>query len=152
MKNLEENVIEWAREKGILEKSSVAKQALKSVEEIGELSAAIQKGDGDEIKMELGDVIVTVILLAYFTRRALNWDDAEIWADNAGDAFAELSLAVNAYIVLKDDKHLTAFVCSAYSLALCYNLSLEECLESAYAKISKRSGSMIDGLFVKEAQ
>ena len=71
-------------------------QALKMVAEVGELADAINKGDLDEANMELGDVIVTLILLAEM-----------------------------------------------------HGLSPALALQSAYEKISRREGKMINGVFVK---
>ena len=109
---LEPLVIEWAKEKGILEKATPFTQAKKTEEEVQELLEATehqQNGEKEfinikgklvnteeECKDALGDILVTII----------------IGAEMQG-------------------------------------LKLEDCLESAYNIISKRTGKMIDGQFVK---
>lgn len=57
-------VVEWAREKGILQVADAKSQALKMVSEVGELCDAIAKGDMVNIIDGLGDVAVTLIILA----------------------------------------------------------------------------------------
>lgn len=116
MKNyqeLEKLVIEWAHEKGIMEKATPLAQGLKTLEECDELLEALSaqksgltqfinsKGKmmntQEELKDALGDILVTIIIQS----------------------------------ALQD-------------------FSLEDCLEGAYNVISKRSGKMIDGTFVKD--
>ena len=65
MKNydeLEALVIEWAGEKGILEKATPDRQALKTLEECGELVQAVAKNDKEAIADALGDILVTIII------------------------------------------------------------------------------------------
>lgn len=110
---LETLVIDWAREKGILDKATPLAQAEKTFEEVQELIEAVEvqeegleefensKGKKvntkEEIKDALGDILVTIII------------------------GAELQ-----------------------------GLKLTDCLESAYNVISKRTGKMVNGQFVKD--
>lgn len=95
---LEALVIEWAENKGILEKATTAAQANKTMEECQELIDAIQDDNRDEISDALGDILVTIIIQAKMQ-----------------------------------------------------NMSLVECLEGAYNVITKRTGKMVNGQFVKDA-
>lgn len=61
---LNAQVIGWAEDKGILDKSDPKSQCLKSVSEMGELADAILAKDEAEIIDALGDVMVTLIILA----------------------------------------------------------------------------------------
>jgi NTP pyrophosphatase (non-canonical NTP hydrolase) len=110
---LELKVLEWAEEKGILDKATPLAQAKKTEEEVNELLEAVtsqQEGKqmftnskgfivntNDEIQDALGDILVTIIIGAKLQ-----------------------------------------------------GLKLEDCLQSAYDVISKRTGKMIDGQFVKD--
>ena len=110
---LEGKVIEWAKDKGILEKATPLAQASKTYEEVLELIEAVEvqeegeetfyniKGKlvktSEEVKDALGDILVTIIIQAEMQ-----------------------------------------------------GLKLEDCLESAYNVISKRTGVMKDGQFVKD--
>ncbi len=112
-KDLEPLIIQWAKEKGILEKATPLAQAKKTEEETYELLEAVEyqqqgvssftnsKGKlvntGEEIQDALGDILVTIII------------------------GAELQ-----------------------------GLKLEDCLQTAYDVISKRTGKMVDGQFVKD--
>lgn len=58
-------VIEWAKQKQIIGKASPSTQTLKAASEMGELCDAVIKGDRKHIQMEMGDVIVTLIILCH---------------------------------------------------------------------------------------
>lgn len=56
-------VEQWAKDKGLHEAES-SKQMLKTVEEVGEVAAALARGQQDELRDGIGDVVVTLIILA----------------------------------------------------------------------------------------
>lgn len=56
-------VEEWAKAKG-LDKAESSKQFLKIAEECGEVASALARGQVEELKDGIGDVIVTLIILA----------------------------------------------------------------------------------------
>lgn len=97
IKNMKNKVLEWAKQKGILDNATAEKQFLKTIEEIGEVSSALAKNNLDELEDGIGDVAVTLIILA------------------------ELK-----------------------------GLDFDKCLERAYNVISKRTGKMQNGIFVKD--
>lgn len=92
-----ENVRLWASAKGILTNGTVEKQALKTLEECGELVLAVGQNNKDEIIDSIGDILVTLIIQCEMQ-----------------------------------------------------DLRLEDCLESAYNVISKRTGKMVNGTFIKD--
>ena len=55
---------EWGREKGILKHSTPQDQFIKTVEEVGEIAAGLARGDKKQIMDSIGDVGVTLVLLA----------------------------------------------------------------------------------------
>lgn len=57
-------IVDWARERGILEKGTVASQYEKHVEEVGELGRALIENDQEKFADAVGDVMVTLIILA----------------------------------------------------------------------------------------
>lgn len=61
---LRNDVLVWAKEKGILKPENHLKQMGKMVSEVGELCDAIIKEDKTEQENELGDVFVTLIILS----------------------------------------------------------------------------------------
>ena len=54
----------WAESKGLLAPENSIKQALKMCEEAGEVAGALLKGDAHGLKLEIGDVLVTLAILA----------------------------------------------------------------------------------------
>lgn len=68
---LEALVIEWAENKGILEKATTAAQANKTMEECQELIDAIQDDNRDEVADALGDILVTIIIQAKMQNMSL---------------------------------------------------------------------------------
>ena len=54
----------WADEKQLLKPENSLKQFTKVVEEVGEVAAALAREDKDELKDGIGDVVVTLIILA----------------------------------------------------------------------------------------
>lgn len=94
---LQEKVLEWAEQKGILKQENYLKQYIKFNAEAGELGDAILELDAEKIIDAIGDVQVTIIILA-----------------------AQLGLNYN------------------------------ECLETAYNVIAKRTGKTSNGIFFKD--
>ena len=110
---LETKVIEWAHEKGILEKATPLAQARKTEEEVHELiEACVAQQNGNKtITNSKGKLV----------------DTKEELQDALGDIFVTIIIGAELQ-----------------------GLNLEDCLESAYNIISKRSGKMIGGQFVKD--
>lgn len=63
MNELVEKVEKWSSDKGLHE-SDPKSQFLKVAEEFGEIGAAMARSDDHELKDAIGDVIVTLIILA----------------------------------------------------------------------------------------
>jgi NTP pyrophosphatase (non-canonical NTP hydrolase) len=61
---LELKIIRWAEVRNIFKHATPNTQFLKTVSEMGELSDAILKRDHDGIRDGIGDVLVTLILVA----------------------------------------------------------------------------------------
>jgi NTP pyrophosphatase (non-canonical NTP hydrolase) len=60
----EQEVIQWALDKGIITPDNAKSQLLKSFEEMGEVARAVLKNNQEELIDGLGDVLVTLIILA----------------------------------------------------------------------------------------
>jgi NTP pyrophosphatase (non-canonical NTP hydrolase) len=60
----EQEVIQWALDKGIITPDNAKSQLLKSFEEMGEVARAVLKSNQEELIDGLGDVLVTLIILA----------------------------------------------------------------------------------------
>jgi len=88
---------DWADERGLYEHGDSKTQALKLVEEVGEIARAVLKDDIDEVVDGIGDAVVVLT-----------------------------------------------------NLAELHDVSIEECIASAYGVISKRTGKMVNGTFKKD--
>lgn len=115
---LAEDVRLWAHEKGIFDYSEVLKQLGKTAEELQELEAAIREWE------------------------IIDWNTQErppmSSIEEAGEAFDEVMLEMGDVLV-------TLIIAAEF-----LSVDLEDCLEMAYNKISKRKGEMRDGVFVKQ--
>jgi len=80
------HVLQWAKEKGLLEEGNQHAQMCKVTEEVGELAGAILKKDEEGIRDAFGDVLVTLVILA----KQMGVDETECFAE--------------AYEVIKDRK------------------------------------------------
>ena len=63
MNELVKLVEEWAKEKR-LDKAEPEKQMLKVIEEVGEVGAALARNNENDLRDGIGDVVVTLIILA----------------------------------------------------------------------------------------
>jgi len=88
---------DWADERGLYENGDPKTQALKLVEEVGEIARAVLKDDTDEIIDGIGDAVVVLT-----------------------------------------------------NLAELIGMPSEACIDEAYDVISKRTGKMVNGTFVKD--
>ena len=61
---IETKVLQWAKDRQIFAKATPYKQALKTLEECGELLHSIGQYNEAEIKDAIGDIIVTLIIQA----------------------------------------------------------------------------------------
>lgn len=149
MKTLHNNVLDWADNKGILENSSPLKQLTKTFEEASELVTALIQNDKPKIKDAIGDVQVTLIIL---NKLAL-----EIKEDNylqKSSIFKLINWLVEIFLNISKGKDVSHDIERAQKvlsdIAIENNLTLDECLKTAYSVISKRTGKMVDGVFVKD--
>lgn len=157
MKDLNDKIIQWAEDRGIFEKSSPIKQQRKTVEEMGELFEAVNKGNTDDIKMEIGDVYVTLVLQAKMNNAkirdvSLIVRSAGIGIDsipsNIGDITESLTDIDGASFSIESS--IRSAMVSLAGAAIDNDLTIIECVQAAYDKISKRKGDMKDGIFIKD--
>lgn len=60
--DLEMKVVQWGEARGIVQHSNNMAQAIKTLEEVGELLEAIHNGEKDAQKDAYGDILVTLII------------------------------------------------------------------------------------------
>lgn len=62
--HLRYSVLDWARQRNLLNPENAHKQMLKVTEEVGELAGAIAKNNTEDIIDAVGDTLVTIIILS----------------------------------------------------------------------------------------
>ena len=61
---LHEFIIKWANDRKIINPKNASNQFIKVTEELGEIAEGINKNNREQIKDSLGDILVTLIILA----------------------------------------------------------------------------------------
>ena len=162
-KELVNLVHQWAEEKGIHEKSDGIHQLYKTEEEVEEFISHTPKQE-EELSDDLGDIVVTLINYCYFK----GIDIAEIYNEinkpiphyrftkQYLDTLLESSLKVliysQEYMDQKSIIHNNVANVLQAVLEGCHFIGrpVEDCLSGAYEVISKRTGRMHNGQFVKD--
>lgn len=167
--NLQAQVVQWARDRNLIEGSTLQAQACKLWEEFGELATGVNKGRLDLALDGIGDclVVLTIMLEQLATHTALRVNPVR-------DKPTAPHLAPRTPDELPSTRHLLlraahslatlpilspTFECweivfASYDLQrIAYKLGTtpEACLQTAWNEIKDRKGRMIDGVFVKEA-
>ena len=165
MNDLNQLILKWADDKGILANGTPEGQLAKTLEELIETAQAVALYDliaesyhfNDEdanerlehVKDGIGDVYVTLVIHAKMNNFE-NIGIASIDELSNKEAFEQIGKCV---IDLMSFRHADTY---AYAnacldqLSMSHRLKLNECVEHSYNVISKRSGKMIDGVFVKD--
>ena len=110
---LEQKVLNWAEEKGILDKATPLAQANKTLEEVNELIEAVAAQQEGKTN--------------FVNSKGILVNTKEEIMDALGDVFVTIIIGAELQ-----------------------GLKLEDCLQSAYDVISKRTGVMRDGQFHKD--
>lgn len=149
MKELEEKIITWADDKGIIESSTPLKQLTKTFEEATELIVSLVNKDQAEIMDAIGDVNVTLIILNKLSE--VKVEDGSL---GNSKVFFMLNWLVEIFKKVCQNKEVRIDIVRAQE-ALGYvakenGLTLDKCTQEAYEIISKRTGKMENGVFVKD--
>lgn len=164
MEELKLKVIDWAKDRGILDKGTALSQGTKVLEECLELVVADLNKDEAEVKDAVGDILVTVILKCEMLKKS--WGKVEFLElleyaikdleGISGKTFPSdiLEGATILYQCVETDISPTHSVRDVLAFLLSYckqnGIDPRECLQGAYDVISKRKGKMVNGVFVKD--
>ena len=160
---------EWAKERGIFDKSTPFDQLLKTHEEVGELIKACYDNDKPAIQDAIGDVLVTLINYCYKKRidvleqinEVLNFerkitDSKVVLALSIQNSLTRLMNANFRLLRIGGETPFLYFyeiitmIGYLDDIAFLENSTLEECLNIAYNEIKNRTGKMINGKFVQD--
>lgn len=70
---MKDKIIEWAKERGLINEENAPKQFIKLTEEVGELASALLKKDPYETIDAIGDINIVLIILC--EQLGLNYDE-----------------------------------------------------------------------------
>ena len=157
---------EWAKERGIFEKSTPFDQLLKTHEEVGELIKACYDNDKPAIQDAIGDTMICLINYCYFIELdvikkieqavELSLPELDI-ISRVIEVYNSLGRLISINMRNEGEKLSKPSEIRVFSIAYCLheialleNTTLEECLNIAYNEIKNRTGKMINGKFVKD--
>ena len=155
---------QWAKERGIFDKSTPFDQLLKTHEEVGELIKACYDNDKPAIQDAIGDTMICLINHCYFKDLDFIFDYEEVYLKEAPDNITQTTFAISVNNILselfeveykQEKRYLYSYVIQhilykLHCIALSEGTTLEACLNIAYNEIKNRTGKMINGKFVKD--
>ena len=153
MKELILKVEQWAQDRNLINGCKPIDQAMKLFSEAGELADNI--GKGRDIKDDVGDVLVVLIVISKQLGATLTAFDAPQWAE---DTNKKLMLKLNGslveFIEWAEYKSFPSGIVKRIlnilnGIARNHKTTLEECLSVAYNDIKDRKGIMHNGTFIK---
>jgi len=159
MNDLSEKILQWASDKGILAKGTPDGQLAKTLEELIETAQAVALFDYeqdksvaiDAVKDGIGDVYITVCIYAKLT--GLEFECSYFGDTPSTNKLILEKIGESVLRIAADscaEHHISECIYWLNKLACNHNLTLRECVEHSYNVISKRNGTMIDGVFVKD--
>lgn len=164
MNDLNEKILKWADDKGILANGTPEGQLAKTLEELIETAQAVALYDNqsrhdtsdrdflEEVKDGIGDVYVTLVIHAKMTSTQLTFPHTlDVMCGHENKWILDM-LGANVLILSRcqqPDCYCTV-VYLISQLAQNHGLTLRECVEHSYRVISKRSGKMENGIFIKD--
>ena len=164
MNDLNEKILQWADNKGILANGTPEGQLTKTLEELIETAQAVALFDNqsrydtserdflEEVKDGIGDVYVTLVIHAKLAGYKFSSHERANLANDMTNKyiFNEFSIWLPALARNEYPEMLSrTMIFLLHGLAMNHGLTLRECVEHSYSVISKRTGEMIDGVFVK---
>lgn len=160
------NICDWADSKGLTENGTMDAQFEKIYEEITELREALKNQNLLEIKDAIGDIFITLVVAkqmeikncecvvrAFYDYRIdkdvkVSDDDINKFLD---DDFNKLKFIRNNSDYVSN-KIVNSIVGTLYIASKSYDMEFLECVAHSYEIISKRTGKIINGSFVKDGK
>ena len=153
MKELILKVEQWAQDRNLINGCKPIDQAMKLFSEAGELADNI--GKGRDIKDDVGDVLVVMIIISKQLGATLSSFNAPEWAEDTNKKLLlKLQGSLVDYVELAQYKSFQSGIVKRIlnilnGIARNHKTTLEECLSVAYDDIKYRKGIMHNGIFIK---
>lgn len=154
MKQLIQQIEQWAEERNLIKGSTPEKQKFKLFEEIGELSRGINRKNIELIKDGVGDCFIACTVLALQTDESLRpmfFKNTDLRGFKSDAYYLGQYLAdAVSFDPASGSRRFFRLIGVLNAICVNYGLTLKECVQHAYDQIKDRKGKMIDGVFVKE--
>lgn len=141
LKEYQNLIIGWAKDKNITTEECIPMQKLKLIEEVGEIANAIVKNKKEEQLDGIGDAFVVLTILA--KQNGEEFETVDVYSNFEDTELADL-LAMIIYSEYNVD--------FGVFLELCKKLDLDivDCVSSAWNEIKDRKGRTEGGVFLKD--
>jgi len=141
--------VQWAKSKGFYDTTTAELQAGKLEEEFMELRQGLLDDDIAEIADGLGDSLITLYIRMALTDTVM---DGEVYHDGH-----HIPILILIPRILNPNTEFLALwfnktVRELHNIARIHDLDLQHCFDTELAKISKRKGTVVDGVFVKDGE
>ena len=153
MQELKQQVLDWATEKGITKPENASRQFLKLIEEYGEFHEGLLEDDRAKLGDAIGDCYVVAIILAEQTSSFLNVSKRQTELLPAHFSHMQINLSRVAEALAKNKSygnHLQEFIDGLEHVAIDRGFNPKEELEKVLAIITKRKGTTVNGVFIKD--
>ena len=163
-----DNFVQWGKDRNIFKGSTTNAQIMKSLSECGELCDHIAKGKYELCEDDIGDIAVTLVMIAgcakvgHLLRREAVKSDNDI--RTAESAAATVTVCIASLLLAFDSggpKEHTGFLfdCAIFALialtghmtAKGHPMTIDSCCAKAWDDIKDRKGVMFNGTFIKDS-
>jgi hypothetical protein len=152
----EQDIIDWAIAKGIIDAADRLTQSLKTIEEIAELITHHLKQQ--PVMDDIGDIYVTIVVQAHMNGYDIQEIHENPYQFDKNETVKEQIATMVMDAAMLSDSIMTDYP-TEYWISNIYNglivicdkleLSFPMCIDLAYKEIKGRTGKMVDGVFVK---
>jgi len=150
----------WGIKRGIIIPNNQESQAIKLIEEFGELCGGVLKRKIDIIEDSVGDMVVVLIglnkIIGFDLEAGLNINDFYTTKDKTSkELLIEIHRDINTMLE-SIEKHLVIInysediIIKLFKICIIENTEIKYCFDKAWNEIKDRKGKNIDGNFIKE--
>ena len=141
LKEYQDLILGWAKDKNITREECIPMQKLKLIEEVGEIANAIVKNKKEEQADGIGDAFVVLTILAEQNKE--EFETVDVYSN-----FEDIELADLLAMIIYSEYNVDFGV----FLELCkrLNLNILDCVSSAWNEIKDRKGRTEGGVFLKD--